>query len=97
MLHLDQFKARQSSKREEADGEAVTALREQLDQVLRRLSEAEDDASLTTRCAVFGTVRYGSIRAVDCTQEYVCTINDTVLILLIVSLMRSCILVIIYS
>lgn len=45
-----QLEASQAINREQAAGEAVGALREQLDQSLRRLADAQDAAMEKTRC-----------------------------------------------
>lgn len=46
---IQQFQARQTAKREAAEGNEANSLREQLDQSLRRLSEAQNGAAETTR------------------------------------------------
>ena len=51
LLHGDmtQFEARQGTKREEGEGKVKQALREQLDQCLKRLEEAEEGAAARIR------------------------------------------------
>lgn len=51
LLHGDmaQFKARQRIKREEDEGKATKALREQLDQCLKRLEKSEEGAAARVR------------------------------------------------
>lgn len=46
---MAQFKARQRIKREEDEGKATKALREQLDQCLKRLEKAEEEAAARVR------------------------------------------------
>lgn len=46
---MAQFKARQGIKREEDEGKATNALRQQLDQCLKRLEEAEEGAAARIR------------------------------------------------
>lgn len=52
MRVVSQSKVRQAGKREEAETEAVSVLREQLDQCLRRLAITEDGAAEKTRYAM---------------------------------------------
>lgn len=54
-----QFKARQIAKREEDEGKTTKALREQLDQCIKRLAEAEEDAAARIRWGFRRVLRYG--------------------------------------
>lgn len=70
-----QLQARQAAKREAAEGHAADSLREQLDQSLRRLSDAQNSAVETTRYDSNKTPGENTVRTTKQTGFFVFSID----------------------